>query len=123
MNLGPDQQLHGDSPFHRATTDGYRTAVPGIRLKTLTYGDRTLLVEFRMAAGSALPGHAHPHEQTGYLVSGRIRLTIGGQSFEVGPGDSWSIGGDVEHAAEVLEEAVAIEVFSPVREDYLPERR
>ena len=36
------------------------------------------------------------------------------------PGSSWSIPRDVEHAAEVLAEAVVIEVFSPVREDYLP---
>ena len=122
MNLGSDEQLHWNSPFHRAAPDGYRPAVPGIRIKTLTFGDRTLMVEFRMATGSALPGHAHPHEQTSYLVSGQIRLTIAGKSYEVGPGDSWTIGGDVAHAAEVLEEAVAIEVFSPVREDYLPAR-
>ena len=36
------------------------------------------------------------------------------------PGDSWCIGGDVEHGAEILEDSVAVEVFSPVREDYLP---
>ena len=106
--------------FHQANPDGYRTVLPGIRLKTLSYGDRTLLAEFRMLAGSALPRHAHPHEQTGYLVSGRIRFTVTGESFEAGPGDSWSFGGDVEHGAEILEDTLAIEVFSPVREDYLP---
>jgi len=31
-----------------------------------------------------------------------------------------SIPGGVEHGAEVLEDSVAVEVFSPVREDYLP---
>ena len=73
-----------------------------------------------MAAGG-LPRHAHPHEQTGYLVSGRIRFTVGEESFEAGPGDSWSFGGNVEHSAEILEDTLAIEVFSPVRED-LPAR-
>ena len=38
------------------------------------------------------------------------------------PGDSWSIPGGMPHGAEVLEDSVAIEVFSPVRDDYLPER-
>lgn len=106
--------------FYQANLDDYRTALPGIQLKTLAYGERTLLTEFRMAAGSILPPHAHPHEQTGYLVAGRIRFTVDGASFDAGPGDSWCFGGNVVHSAEILEESLAIEVFSPVREDYLP---
>jgi len=41
--------------------------------------------------------------------------------FEVAPGDSWCIPGNVEHGAEILMDSVAVEVFSPVREEYLPE--
>lgn len=100
---------------------GYVPALPGIRRKTLAFGASTLLSEFRMEKGSRLPRHAHPHEQTGYLVSGRLRLEIGDETFDVVPGASWSIGSGVEHGAEVIEDAVAIEVFSPVRDDYLPE--
>lgn len=96
--------------------------MPGIALKTLVYGENTLFTEFRMDAHSILPKHAHIHEQTGYLVDGRIRLTIGGEIFDVGPGDSWCIPGNTEHSAETLEDSVAIEVFSPVREDYLPQK-
>jgi quercetin dioxygenase-like cupin family protein len=72
-----------------------------------------------MQAGSHLPDHAHPHEQTGYLVSGRMRLTVEGQAFEAAPGDSWCVPGNARHQAEILEDVVVIEVFSPVREDYL----
>lgn len=107
--------------FLRATDDGYLDALPGIRRKTLSYGAATLMSEFRLRAGYPLPVHEHPQEQTGYLVSGRLRLTIGGETREVRPGDSWSIPGGVPHGAETLEDAVAVEVFSPVREDYLPE--
>lgn len=99
---------------------GYQLALPGIERKTLVYGEHTLMTEFRMRKGSTLPAHAHPQEQTGYLVSGRVRLTIGRRSDEVRPGDSWSIPGGTKHGAAILEDAVAIEVFSPVREDYLP---
>jgi quercetin dioxygenase-like cupin family protein len=67
-----------------------------------------------------LPFHKHPCEQTGYLVSGHLVLVIAGQRYEMTPGSSWSIPGDVEHGAEVEENSVAVEVFSPVREDYLP---
>ena len=106
--------------FSKGDEGGYREAAPGLRLKTLAYGDRTLLSEFRMKKDSRLPRHAHPHEQTGYLVKGRIQLTIGKETFDAGPGDSWSIRGHTEHSAVVLEDSVAVEVFSPVREDYLP---
>ena len=106
--------------FLIASDDGYLDALPGIRRKTLSYGDATLMSEFRLQAGHPLPIHDHPQEQTGYLVSGRLRLTIGQETHDVAPGDSWSIPGGMPHGAEVLEDAVAIEVFSPVREDYLP---
>jgi quercetin dioxygenase-like cupin family protein len=53
-------------------------------------------------------------------VSGTLRLTIGADTFEVSPGDSWCIPGGVEHSAFVVEDAVAIEVYSPVRAEYLP---
>ncbi len=106
--------------FYKANKDDYRQVLAGIRLKTLVYGEKTLFTEFRMESGSILPGHSHIHEQTGYLVAGRLRLTIGRQTFEVEKGDSWCIPGNTDHSAEILEDAVAIEVFSPVREDYLP---
>ena len=105
--------------FYKANGRDYQAVLPGIELKALTHGEKTLLAEFRLKANSLLPAHAHPHEQTGYLVSGRLRLTIGSESFAVEAGDSWCVPGGVEHRAEVLEDAVAIEVFSPVREDYL----
>ena len=106
--------------FCKTDDSGYKTPVEGIRQKTLVYGDKTLLCEFRLDKDAALPRHSHPHEQSGYLVSGALRLTVGDEVFTAGPGDSWTIAGGVEHGAEVLEDAVAVEVFSPVREDYLP---
>lgn len=106
--------------FEKKSDEGYKEVLPGIRQKTLVHGGKTLMVEFLLEKAAALPLHSHPHEQTGYLVSGRIRLTIGGEKHEVLPGDSWCIAGGEEHYAEILEDSVAVEVFSPVREDYLP---
>lgn len=106
--------------FAKSSTEGYRPALAGITQKTLVHGDKSLLVEFRLQQGAILPLHSHPHEQTGYLVSGRIRLTIGAEIHDVLPGDSWCIPGDLLHCAEIVADSVAIEVFSPLREDYLP---
>jgi quercetin dioxygenase-like cupin family protein len=109
--------------LRKANVRGYRPALAGIDRKTLAYGALTLLTEFRMRRGSVLPRHAHPHEQTGYLVSGRMKLTVGRNTIDARPGDSWSIPGSVQHGAQILEDTVAIEVFSPVRQDYLPSPR
>lgn len=106
--------------FHQKGDNGYTAVLEGIRMKTLVHGKKTLMTEFLLEKGRILPQHTHPHEQTGYLVTGRMRLTIGEETFEVSPGDSWCIPGDVEHQAEILEDSVAVEVFSPVREEYLP---
>ena len=106
--------------FTPSSSSGYRDILPGIRFKALASGAKTLFAEFHLGKGANLPRHSHPHEQTGYLISGSIQLTIGDKSFDVRPGDCWCIEGGVEHQAVILEDSVAIEVFSPVREEYLP---
>ena len=105
--------------FAKAQKSGYIPAAPGIRRKTLVYGDKTLMTEFLLDKGTLLANHSHPHEQTGYLVSGHMTLRIHDEESDIRPGDSWNIPGNVEHSATVHENSVAIEVFSPVREDYL----
>jgi len=98
---------------------GYAEVAPGIRIKAVARGESVLMTKFAMGAGAKLPPHAHPHEQIGCLVSGRIVLRIGGSSREMRPGDSWCVPSNAEHGADVLEDSVAIEVFSPIRADYL----
>ncbi len=106
--------------FYKKNKKNYKNIFEGIDLKALTYGKKTLLSEFKIKKGAVLPNHSHPHEQTGYLVSGKMTLIINGEEFNAEPGDSWCIHGDIEHGAKVHEDSIAIEVFSPVREEYLP---
>lgn len=105
--------------FKKCDETGYKEVLPGIRMKAVVYGDKTLMTEFLLRAGSTLPVHDHIHEQTGYMVSGKMRLSIGEETFEVAPGDSWNIPGGVPHSAEVLEDSVAVEVFCPRRDEYI----
>lgn len=106
--------------FNKPDSTGYKQMAEGIQLKVLVHGDKMLMAEFKLTTGSVLPEHDHPHEQTGYVVSGRVRMSIKGkQPFETGPGGAWSIPGDTPHSAEVIEDAVVVEVFHPVREDFL----
>ncbi len=92
--------------------------LPGIVRRTLSEGSHTMLCELTMAAGSEVPAHTHPHEQTGYLASGRFRFRLGDTWMEMTAGDSWCVPGGIEHEVEVLEDCIAIDVFSPPREEY-----
>ena len=109
--------------FNSHDDTGYKDSLKGIQQKTLAYGQKTLMVEFRLQKGAVLPKHKHPHEQIGYLVSGRLDLTIGNETRRQEPGDSWCIPDNTEHGAKAIEDSIAVEVFSPVREDYLPTTR
>lgn len=109
--------------FYKKEISGYRKAVDGAWMKTLVYGEKSLLAEFKLEAGYTLPRHAHEHEQAGYLVSGAIQLTIGETTYDVGSGDSWCVPGNVEHNVRIISDSVVVEVFSPVRKDYLPESK
>ena len=100
--------------------DNFVKTIEGVEVKTTVHGQQSLMSRFRMKKGSVLPPHSHDdYEQTGYLLTGRIILTIGSDSIEMNPGDSWCIGCGVEHKAEILEDSEALEVFTHPREDYV----
>ena len=105
--------------FRKKDTAESRQLAEGVELTTLVHGEKTLMGQFKIARGSAIPAHSHPHEQTGTMISGRLRFNVEGEIFDAEAGDSWCLPGGVEHSAEALEDSVVIEVFSPVREDYL----
>jgi len=107
--------------FKKSDVSGYKCPLDRIKFKTLVYGEKTLLAEFKLEKGAFLPRHKHSYEQTGYLVSGKIELTIGNETHSLSQGDSWCIPENIEHHARAFDDSVAIEVFSPVREDYLPD--
>jgi quercetin dioxygenase-like cupin family protein len=105
--------------FGTASENGYTEILTGVKIKTLCHGESMLMTEFLLQEGAVLPEHTHPYEQTGYLVKGNIKLTVGEVSQNILPGDSWSVPKNEKHRAEIIKDSVAIEVFSPVRKDYL----
>jgi quercetin dioxygenase-like cupin family protein len=112
-----------DKMFTKKSEEGYRGLVEGVEMKALAHGEKTLLAKFHLKKGAIIPGHQHIHEQTGFMISGKMIFNIGSDQYECEPGDSWCIPGAVEHGVEVLDDSVVIEVFSPVREDYLTVRK
>jgi quercetin dioxygenase-like cupin family protein len=106
--------------LYKPDPSNYKELVRGVFMKPLTYGYNSLLCEFKFHKGAKIPLHQHPHEQTGYLVKGSLRFFGDEGDTVVVSGCSWNFKGGEFHGAEALEETIAIEVFSPLREDYLP---
>lgn len=105
--------------FGKKSDKGFHEVADGIHIKTINYGEATLMVEFALKKGSVLPEHTHPHEQTGYLVNGVMIFSIDGVARTLSPGDSWNVPSNARHGATVLEDSLAVEVFAPCREEYL----
>jgi quercetin dioxygenase-like cupin family protein len=105
--------------LYKKNIEGYKSLIAGVNFKTLVYGTNTSLHEFKLTKGSIIPKHSHMHEQTGYMISGKMMFVLKDGEFFSEPGDSWCIPGNVDHEVHVLEDSVVIEVFSPVRQEYL----
>lgn len=90
---------------------------PGI-LGHLIHTENCTIADFRIAAGTKLPEHQHPHEQTSTVLAGTFRFTVGGETKTLEKGAVAVIPGGVPHAGEALTDCRIMDVFSPVREDY-----
>jgi quercetin dioxygenase-like cupin family protein len=94
-------------------------AVPGIFRTTLTYNEKLMLCHFLLKEGSTLPLHNHEAVQIGYVIRGKLKfIKKKGESFIAGPGTAYLFESNEYHGAEVLEEAEAIDVFTPMRPEY-----
>lgn len=92
----------------------------GIRRKVMAYGDQLMGVYVEFLRGSIGALHSHPHVQFTYIRSGTFRVHIGGQEQVLKAGDFYYIPAGVIHGAEALDDGVLLDVFSPMREDFLP---
>ena len=91
---------------------------PGVHLRTF-WGRQMLVSVVDLAANAVVPLHSHVHEQAGTVVSGRLELTIAGETRWLEPGATYVIPGGVEHGARTGDSPARVwDVFSPVREEY-----
>jgi len=92
---------------------------PGINRETLAVGEKIMLVKFYFKKGSEIPLHSHPHEQSSYIVQGKLMYCIDGEEYILEKGESLIIPAGAEHQAVALEDTIDVNTFAPVREDYL----
>ncbi len=105
--------------FYRLIDAPLVEMVPGLIRRTLVSGKGLMICRFDLESGVQIPVHSHPHDQAGYVVSGRIEITVDGNRLELGPGDSYCAPPGVLHSARALEATIVVDTFSPPREDYL----
>ncbi|MFQ9516472.1 MAG: GNAT family N-acetyltransferase [Eubacterium sp.] len=99
--------------------DAKKRTFKGVSLDSLAVGEKSMVTKMNYVAGNFATMHTHPHEQSGYVISGKYRMIIDEQEFELNAGDSYSIPGNIPHSFEVLEAGEVVDVFTPIREDYL----
>ncbi|HEX7486670.1 MAG TPA: cupin domain-containing protein [Vicinamibacterales bacterium] len=88
--------------------------------RRMMVGDNLMICRLRFDPNVVTPVHTHPHEQMTLIERGRARFFIGPETRLVGPGDVLHFPSNVEHGATMLdEEVVLMDIFTPVREDFL----
>jgi quercetin dioxygenase-like cupin family protein len=88
--------------------------------RQIVVGERLMICRFRFAPLLVTPEHTHPHEQMSMVVSGRVKFFVEGAERIASPGDVLHFPPDCLHGATMLdEEVVLIDVFTPLREDFL----
>ena len=92
---------------------------PGVQRKVLAYSDNLMMCEVSFETGAKGNFHTHPHEQITYVAEGRFSFTIAGQTSEVVKGDSLYMPSGAEHGCTCLEKGKLVDVFSPMRKDFL----
>lgn len=92
---------------------------PGVDIFT-TAGNNIMLSVVEFEPHAVVELHSHPHEQMGLLLEGEMEFIIGDERKVLHPGEMWRIPGGVEHSAIAGAAPVkALDVFNPIREDYL----
>ena len=106
-----DVVFHSDAPL--------RDLGGGVSRRVLAHTDQLMIVEVNFEAGGVGAVHTHPHFQNTYVRSGRFRFTVDGEPVEVGPGDTLAFPSNVPHGTLCLEAGTLLDIFTPMREDFL----
>jgi len=91
---------------------------PSVSRRYIT-ADRVTVAQFHLKQGGVVPRHSHEQEQITCVMSGALEFVINGLQVVVSSGEVAQIPSWVEHEVRVLEDTVVIDVFSPVRQDWI----
>jgi quercetin dioxygenase-like cupin family protein len=87
--------------------------------RKIVSGEREMLAQVYLKRGCLVPMHSHESEQMTYVLQGALRLLVGGEEITVREGEVLHIPSWVEHQAEAIEDTFSLDIFSPIRQDWL----
>jgi len=103
---------------HRWTDVAAEQITPAISRKFIS-GERVTVARFELKRGGIVPMHSHDNEQVTFVISGALKFKIENREVVVRGGEVLQIPGAVPHEVEVVEDALVVDVFSPVRQDWI----
>jgi quercetin dioxygenase-like cupin family protein len=106
-------------PFIQDQDVAWEAVSPGVRRKIMAYDDTLMLVKADFEAGGVGPIHQHFHSQITYIESGEFAVTIGEETQVLRTGDVYYILPNVPHGATAIQAGVLLDIFSPIREDFM----
>ena len=87
--------------------------------RRVLHSSRMTTARIYMRKGAVIPRHSHDNEQLSHILEGRLRFDFDEGAVEAGPGEVVEIPSNAPHRVVALEDTVAMDVFAPVREDWL----
>jgi quercetin dioxygenase-like cupin family protein len=107
-----------NATHHRWTDVTREEITPSIARQYVT-GDRVTVARFELKKGGVVPTHKHDNEQVSCVLSGILRFRFPDRELVARGGEVVRIPGGVEHEVDVLEDAIVMDVFSPIRTDWI----
>ncbi len=87
--------------------------------RQMLHTETMTVARIHLTAGAVVPSHSHENEQVANVIQGRLRFVVGDEEIVVGTGESLALPANVPHEVEALEDSLVLDVFSPVREDWV----
>ena len=107
-----------NATLYRWTEVATETLKPGVSRRVL-HTEGMTIARLQLAAGTVVPRHNHINEQVTNVEQGRLVFIFDDSRVEVSAGESLSIPPHVPHAVEAMEDSVALDLFTPRREDWI----
>src|SRR5215469_5104011 len=87
--------------------------------RKIVTGDKAMVAQVFLSKGAVVPEHHHESEQITYILEGALKFEIEGREIVVGKGEVLRIPSNVPHRAVALEDTLDLDIFSPIRHDWL----
>lgn len=120
---GQVDERYESSAFVMQAQSPIENFAPGLKRQFLGFNNEIMAVRVWFELGAVGDLHKHPHTQVSYVESGQFDVTVGDETRTLGAGDSFFVASETMHGAVCKKAGVLIDVFTPMREDFIAERK